>query len=32
MGYHDYYHFSRRFKIVMGLSPQQYREHFGSAH
>ena len=26
--YHDYYHFSRRFKAVIGLSPRQYRRQF----
>lgn len=25
-GYQDQYHFSRRFKIVMGVSPRQYRK------
>ena len=27
-GYKDQYHFSRRFKAVMGVSPQQYRNSF----
>ena len=27
-GYRDQYHFSRRFKAVMGVSPQRYRNSF----
>ena len=27
-GYHDVYHFSRRFKIRTGFSPEIYRRHF----
>ena len=28
MGYQDPFHFSRRFKAVIGFSPQQYRREF----
>jgi AraC-like DNA-binding protein/mannose-6-phosphate isomerase-like protein (cupin superfamily) len=30
LAYQDCYHFSRRFKAVMGLSPRQYRQAFGN--
>lgn len=26
-GYQDQYHFSRRFKVIMGVSPREYRKH-----
>lgn len=31
LGYLDQYHFSRRFKAIMGFSPQRYRREIGSA-
>ena len=30
LSYRDCYHFSRRFKAVMGFSPRQYRQEFGA--
>jgi transcriptional regulator GlxA family with amidase domain len=30
LAYRDCYHFSRRFKAVMGLAPRQYRQAFGN--